>query len=349
MLRFSLTTLSALLFTATFALPSVAHAQSKTSDAPTGITERVFGGGGGYPFERTFVKKIAIFGGGYRGNYLCTNVTINDVSHGGSYTERPGALVLDADEYINYVEIAQGWYIDYFKVRTNKGREVAAGNPHANKTILENIRVLRIGGRCAETLDQLQIEYIQNYRPSKLVEKRAVFLLDAIEGPRKIKTWRETTQVSRQAAKRVTTLMAAAKLSSTVEAEYFAKVSATFELETKTTKMSSVSTALEKTIKQGQESELTIPLGHVAVLVNVGQVLQHGDKSWIVPGASSTWLIIDRSKVEDCQRLVGAYDLHGAVLMKQVPGLETETHLDYPRITVTNADRAERSVEVTGG
>ena len=313
--RFSL--VAALLFTALFVAPNTAVAQSGQ------ITTKHFGGGGGWEFPLTAVNKIELGGGGYHRDYLCTHIKINGVSHGGGYSERPGSLLLGNGEYINYMEIAGGKYVDYVKVRTNKGRELAAGNKHANKTILRNIRVLRIGGRKGETLDRLSVEFIANYRESKVVDQNALFVLQVVHGP-SAPGAPHATHLNRTAASKVTQLMSSARLNAVQQAEYFATVSAAYGLQPKSTNVAGVAAALRAGTPKAKQS-LKIPAGHIAVLVNAGKVLESNGTRWAMPQSMANWVVINPRRVSDCQQLAGAYDLGGVVLTRQVPNLKVTT------------------------
>jgi len=120
-----------------------------------------FGGNGGGAFEKQVVDNISI-----RTGKFVDQIKINNVQHGGNGGGDRGSIVLNDNEYINTVELRSGSYIDFVKFTTNEGRVMGGGGSGGGHHLLENIRVLAIGGRTGAYVDKLDILYIDNYDSS---------------------------------------------------------------------------------------------------------------------------------------------------------------------------------------
>lgn len=124
------------------------------------------GGSGGTPFDLQAVRgEVGLSGG--NGHGILDVIWINGVQFGQSKGEsNPDHFVFESDEYINQFVLngVPAGYVDYFSFTTNKGRGQSVGNPGQNADTQakhDNVRVLSIGGRAYDYVDQLQIEYEQ--------------------------------------------------------------------------------------------------------------------------------------------------------------------------------------------
>ena len=92
---------------------------------------------------------------------------LNGQQHGGNGGQRGDDLRLLHGEYINRAAIGAGVYVDRLEFRTNFGRSISGGRSMAGSTrrpiILNNIRVLSIGGSSERYLNGIDVMYCADY------------------------------------------------------------------------------------------------------------------------------------------------------------------------------------------
>ena len=114
-----------------------------------------WGGNGGSPFGPVEPGTVQFRSGGW-----VDALIINGTPHGGGGGNPGVALRLASGEYITHVLVRSGDFVDYVEFITNQGNRISggsseSGSPHR----LENVKVLRLGGRSGDYLDRLEVTY----------------------------------------------------------------------------------------------------------------------------------------------------------------------------------------------
>ena len=91
-------------------------------------------------------------------------VILNGRQYGQNGGNAGQVLNLRDEEYINRIVVRHGQLVDRLELYTNFGRSVTGGGNGGNVSQLNNIRVLTIGGRSGQYLDQIEVTYCMNYR-----------------------------------------------------------------------------------------------------------------------------------------------------------------------------------------
>lgn len=119
----------------------------------------VLGENGGNAFTAVAPSQIQLRHGAF-----VDAIILNGRRHGGTGGNATGVLQLRAEEYINRMVVRHGRFVDRIEITTNFGRSLSGGGNGGNVTALNNIRVLTLGGRSGQFLDQIQVTYCRNYR-----------------------------------------------------------------------------------------------------------------------------------------------------------------------------------------
>ena len=114
----------------------------------------VFGGPGGRLFQAVKPTTVQLRTGKY-----VDAIVINERKYGGNGGRIGDVLRLRGNEYINRVVVRAGKYVDRIELYTNKGQKLAGGGNGGTSSVLENIRVLKLGGKSGRFLDRLVVEY----------------------------------------------------------------------------------------------------------------------------------------------------------------------------------------------
>ncbi len=114
------------------------------------------------------------------------------------------------------------------------------------------------GGACGGYLDQIRIEYIENYTPSKTIDDDARAVLDLQPPGRKITTYEDKKLLTAQAYERMTEHSLEFSFNSSAEAEYYAKFSVSTELKTRDSTRESIKTSSEQALNTGTKTEDTL-------------------------------------------------------------------------------------------
>lgn len=148
-----------------------------------------YGGSGGNNFADQAIETVSFTWAqvGGNGGHRLTSININGDQFGHSRGRTTSTLRMRRGEYINHVDIethGHGWpVVDKLKLRTNLGQEIRGGgsNQDARRHVLNNVRVVRVGGRTGAAVDQLRFNYIQDYVPSEELTQRvpAVIFMSA--------------------------------------------------------------------------------------------------------------------------------------------------------------------------
>lgn len=259
----------------------------------------------GTQFDAVGVAKIGLQAG--------TNVdqiNLNDKTFGGSGGTNLGSLTLSGDEYISAFEIRSGWLIDHAKFTTNKGRVIQGGGDGGNLQVFSNLRVISIAGRSGDSLDQLNITYAEDYKPSTKLESDIGFIVKFSPPLESFEKYSSSQGVECDSYESVTSSMTAQTYSASVEAEYYAKVSVSAGLAITDSKITTIQKSLQNTLNSSEKTSITIPAGSVGVSLIRGDLMCGDDgKIWISPTTIASYAVIDI--VTGGNNLLNHYDLTG--------------------------------------
>ncbi|MBN9285118.1 MULTISPECIES: hypothetical protein [Flavobacterium] len=278
-----------------------------------GMVIKAFGGDGGSEFAADYIQSIGIYAG-----KEVDSITINGKKHGGGGGGDAGTLILSSDEYISEITIRSGARIDKLMLTTNKGRTIGGGGGGGGETVLKGIRVVAIGGKSGSRVDKLRITYVEDYKPSTLIEKRGRFIIGFTPQGTVLKEYTESTSNTSDSYENITSTMLSQQYNASVEAEYYAKVSFATEIKYETTQLTTVKRELSTQLVNQQSKEITIAQGMVGVLLLNGSVMQGSDGVyWMFPNSVLSYAVI---AVTDYQNVLDHYDLTGE-LSTQMPEL----------------------------
>jgi hypothetical protein len=287
----------------------------KTEDTANSILTKRFGGDGGDKFDSGFVRTLSL-----RAADEVDAIIVNDNRHGGDGGYESDTLVFDEDEYINYVSIRSGSRVDSLQFGTNKGRQIGGGGDGGDFYELDNIRVIAIGGRADHRLDQIQITYVENYVPSRVLQERARFVIAFTPPKTTLVEYTENAFKTTEGYELVTQTMLSQTYGASVEAEYYAKVAFSTEIQYVNTSISTISRELVQELKSGLTTKKEVGAGQVGVLLINGRIMQGADKKiWMYPTTEVSYAILDIER--DWTSLLNHYDLTGE-LATQVKNLK---------------------------
>jgi hypothetical protein len=285
-----------------------------------------YGKKGGTPFKEQYVHTIGMSANGSR----MTQLRLNGVSFGaGEGSVCSDDIVLDRDEYIKKVVIRDGSDVDAIEFTTNTGKKIGGGGSGGGETVLDNVRVVAIGGSAGSLIDCLSIRYIQDFKPSEVVQRNIKVVLGYVAPNTTLKGFKSEESKMLDAYARAMSAKSSYKYSASVEAEYFVKASASTNIEFENSSEESIKKELEKQSKAGDEYESTIDAGHVGLILASGVLMKYTDKEqtdyWIEPTASNYAMI----RFEDAvTALRGHYDLTGT-LSTQISSLRVHETVQH--------------------
>lgn len=275
-----------------------------------------FGGDGGYEFDPCYVKSI-----GMRTGARVDALFINGTQHGGDGGDLQPSLTFDDDEYISAFYLRSDAEVDYLQFTTNLGRQIGGGGDggyvHTSKP---NIRVIALGGRSGGRLDRIAIKFIEDYVPSKFLEK-GHFIIGYTAQNTKLTRYSESIYNSMSSYERITERMLQQKYSASVEGEFYAKVSASTEINIQDSELLKIKIELSEQLKSKKSEEIDIQTGMVGILLVAGDIMQGSDgKCWMFPTTDLSYSVISMS---DFENVLDHYDLTGQ-LFTQMPGLKAK-------------------------
>ncbi|MGM3173012.1 jacalin-like lectin [Dickeya lacustris] len=278
------------------------------------IITSVYGGNGGSPFIHKVVYKL-----GLRTGSRVDQIQINDENHGGNGGSALGAITLGNNEYINRVDLRSGSEIDYVKFTTNKGTSLGGGGNGGGAHVLENVRVLYIGGRSGSRVDALDITYVKDYVPSKVVAEKVGFILSYVAPFTELEEYTDSHQKTVDSYKQVTEHMLDQKYSASVQGEYYVKVSTSTDIEIKDTNLTTIESELTRELQHSIKKTTKVPENYVGITVVSGTILLGEDNNyWMHPSTEPSYSVI---KQTDYTNMLNHYDLTGE-LYTQMPELK---------------------------
>jgi hypothetical protein len=280
------------------------------------IVTTPFGGGGGDPFQMSVIKEV-----GLRTGSRVDQIRINGATHGGDGGDDRGSITLGRDEYISRVDIRCAREVDYVKFTTNAGNSVAGGGDGGDPAALWDIRVIAIGGRCADRVDKLDIMYVRDYRPSIVAESNVGFILAYSAPSEEFEEYTSSLYKTVDSYEKVTEHMLSQTYSASVEGEYYVKVAASTEIALTDTSMETVKRELQTELTAGSSRRQKIDSDSVGVKLVNGTLMKDGEKGdqfWMYPTSEPSYSVI---KISDVGNVLNHYDLTGE-LDTQMPGLQ---------------------------
>jgi hypothetical protein len=293
---------------------------------------QTYGGNGGGKFAPDYIQLL-----GLRTGEEVDAIIINDIQHGGNGGGDRGTLKFGTDEYISDISLRSGERVDNLQFTTNKGRTLGGGGNGGGPHTLTGIRVIAIGGRSGEKLDQIAITYVENYQPSTLVEERGRFIIGFTAPGTILKEYTETTKMTSDSYEHITETMLSQQYNASVEAEYYAKVAFSTEIKYVNTELTTVKSELTEQLVESNYNEITIPPNHVGILLLNGTIMLGSDNVyWMYPTTELSYAVI---ATDDVTNVLDHYDLTGE-LSTQMPKLlpfKTEKY-DYVFYQATAAE-----------
>lgn len=285
------------------------------SETRSRIRTRPFGGDGGAPFGRQIIKEI-----GLRTNSRVDQIRINGKAYGGDGGADRGSITLLDDEYINKVEIRSGNSVDYVGFSTNYGNVIGGGGGGGVLTVLENIRVLAIGGRCGRRIDRLDIMYVENYEPSVVAGKNVGFIVGFVPQFTKMECFESVEGKTLEVYERITKFMMKSSFSASVEGEYYVKVVASTGIQVENAELTTVRREISYALRREKRETLEVKEGYVGILLVHGNLMVGaGDGgAWVYPTGVLSYAV---KRINDISGVLGHYDLTGELYV-QMPQLE---------------------------
>jgi hypothetical protein len=291
-----------------------------------------FGGNGGVFFRMIPIRSIGLRTSGSNVN----SVTINNQKFGNWKNNNSGkdqqTLDFEGDEYISKVDLCYGDEVYAVYFHTSKGRSIGGGQNCAksarwrSKKTLEGVRVLQIGGRSAKRVDKLDIMYVPNYQPSKVVDDRASFILKFVAPTAKILQYKDNLSREASTYQQVNKIVLQQKYSASVQGELYAQISSSIEFNVENLSEKTITKELENVIKSGESQEITVPNDSVGVYTFIGKLMRSANNEYFpIPTSAASLSIV---KLDNLKGLSNKYDLTGE-LKTQLPNLISEFKNGY--------------------
>ena len=269
-----------------------------------------YGGEGGTKFEPIIITDNMSIG--LRAGSRVDQIRLgrNELGHNGGKDK--GSIQLRNDEYIKRVEVRAGREVDYVKFTTNLDRTLEGGGSGGQEQkLLENIRVIAIGGRAGDRVDKLKIKYISNYEPSIVVkgEESASFILSFTAPFQKFTSYSDTKLNTLHSYEKLSEHILEQKYKASVEGEYFAKMASSLEINLKSTDLNKSIEEVKNETKNGETKTKTIEEGHVGVLLVHGTLMRSpDDEYWLYAKGAPQYSIIEATEIKG---MLNTYDLTG--------------------------------------
>ena len=293
---------------------------------------RTFGGNGGGNFADQFPDKL-----GLRAGNRVDALVLNGVRYGGSGGSNPQEIDLGANDYWCEFQLRSGEAIDYLRFKATNGSEIlGGGGGGSNHGPYTGVRILRIGGRCGESLDSIRIEYIEGYQPSTRVEE-AWGILSLLTANTSISIAQDYASDTVLSYSHSTTVFSGTETSTdvSVSGEYYAQYSASTGITTTNSTTESISESCEKHISQSTSLKMdySVGTGQTGFLVAKIQIMRaaNGNRYWMYPLTASNWETVDQANYG---RLIGYYDFTGGVPL--ATGLATRDVYGFDQLTAAS-------------
>jgi len=136
---------------------------SSFGQAQAGSVTRECGGQGGNDFASESPDKV-----GLRYGKFIDGLVLNGRLHGGNGGNSTPQLELDPGDYWTEVVVRAGKFVDFISLRSKDGKVVQGGGDGGDYCLnLKNVKVVSLGGKQGTFLDNLRVEYLENYSAAK--------------------------------------------------------------------------------------------------------------------------------------------------------------------------------------
>ena len=271
------------------------------------------------------ISSLGLSSGGY-----VDAMILNGNRCGGPGGNQSASITLDGDDYWCTFQGRSGDGIDRLDFTSAKGRRVSGGGGGGNPFgPIQNARVLRVGGQYGQYLNQIYIEYVENYTPSKLIEASAKAILDFRTGPMDVTSYTEATSQITDTYDRVTQHIESLDINASAQGEYYAKFSVSTGLKTQTTETTEIKTVTEETLRNSQTVADHVNADQVAVLICTVNIMQDANSTyWFYPVDMAAWPKFTR---DEFPRLAGHYCVVGGI--EEQTGLNSQIKNGFTFLT----------------
>jgi hypothetical protein len=237
---------------------------------------------------------------------------------------------LRADDYWTEIEVGHGNVIDYLRLRSREGREVAGGGQGGRREIISGIRVIGIGGYSRGLVDQLSFEVLEGYQPSAVVERHVEFVLDIAMGGQTFKSFMNQTTRTFQSYQLVTEKMVAWNINESAEIDLIGKFKRSIDYKTSTTDTTTIRREIDEKVEAGQSQDQVIAAGEAAFLICRGDIMKDSDGApWMAPTSDADWVLLPDERFKE---LAGKYDITGGAAAQA--GLTSDMINGFPKLRV---------------
>lgn len=236
---------------------------------------------------------------------------------------RTPVLILSEDEWISDIHTASWAFLNYVRLETNKKRPIEAsgtGNvaekqkffavPHVLQTRYSNVRVLQIGVWGGWVVGGLDIEFVENYKPSTVVKTNVTAILDSAAPGSTYETYKESNLNTLSSIEKTSESIRGMELNASVAADYYVKVAASTKLETKDSSKEVVQQKSEAALKAGDKAtSAPIPPGSVAFQLATCDLMKSSDGKHFLrfqKQSGTGWAVNEKSSFPN---LVGCFDI----------------------------------------
>jgi hypothetical protein len=283
-----------------------------------------FGGQGGSDFALEFPQSI-----GFRHGDLVDALSLNGNLHGGQGGDNPIIISLDTDDYWTTVEVHSGGSVDYLRFKSDRNVEISGGGGGGDTHLITGVRLLRVGGRSGGSLDNIRLEYVENYKASTVIVDDAYAVLDFKPGGVKITSYREQTIQIAEAYSLITEHTSEFTMNASAEGEYYAKFSISTGLKTVDTSREEIKNSSDQAMKTSETIEDTLDSNQIGVLVGAIRIMQDSDQNyWVYPSKNPNWTKLGPSQING---LVGYYDFTSGLGAQT--GLKHESQYGLQKLT----------------
>jgi hypothetical protein len=232
--------------------------------------------------------------------------------------------------------VQSGASIDYMKLTTNLGRSVSGGVAKSGSKVeqLGDVRILSLSGTNGWYLSTINIDYVDNYKPSKVVEKKVPMIIETLPGNQEVTQFSSAENATAASTVTVNKTHFGVDANASVEAEYGATFKASVDMKYSTDSREKVSTSVMETLKTSTKTKIKIPDGSVGVRVVLVDIMQSADGGfWVSPAVTlPNEPLATLPEKTAADSLCNTYDLTGTADV-QIPNLrsskETRNGLVY--------------------
>lgn len=261
-----------------------------------------FGQQQGNPFTLQFPAMI-----GMRHGAWIDALVLNGTQYGGRGGLNPEQRDVSLD-YIAEFRVRADDRIRHLYFKTKSGKEISGGDDSTGTDVAyQNVRILRIGGWYDPgMLSYLQIEFVQDYQESEVVERDADGIFDFETGPLEVDDYKEQVSAITNSYTYTSQQLSNMTVDISAGGDFFAKFSASTHLQSQSTDTQSIQQTAQESTKTALTVKKQIQDGHVGVLLGTITVMRDPDGNpWFYPNQAANWTNFALTQADT---LVGKYD-----------------------------------------